>query len=46
VDSGLCDQDLEVILGAKNLPSSIHLPKVDYVDQLNWVLLLKAVAKG
>jgi len=28
VDTGLCQDDLEVILGGENLPSSIHLPKV------------------
>jgi len=37
VDSGLCSADLEEILPTSNLPSAIHLPKVDSVDHLKWV---------
>jgi citrate lyase subunit beta-like protein len=37
VESGLCDEDLVTILSASNLPSSILLPKIDFVDHLQWV---------
>jgi len=36
VESELCEDDLEAILTSPNLPNSIHLPKVDFVDHLNW----------
>ncbi|XP_035710196.1 citramalyl-CoA lyase, mitochondrial isoform X2 [Folsomia candida] len=38
VQSGLCQEDLECILPTENLPSGIHLPKVDSVDELKWFL--------
>lgn len=37
VQSGLMEEDLKIILGSsKNLPSSIHLPKVDSVQELKY----------
>jgi len=36
VDSGLCEEDMEIILGGENLPQAVHLPKVESVDQLDW----------
>ena len=35
IDSGMCDEDLKVILGGANVPSAIHLPKVDTPEHLN-----------
>ena len=37
VESGLCEEDLGVVLGGKNLPNAIHLPKVDEPDHLKWL---------
>lgn len=37
VDSGLCQDDLETILGGENLPSSIHLPKVKDREELEFL---------
>ena len=28
IESGLCDEDLKVVLGGQNLPEAMHLPKV------------------
>lgn len=37
IEEELCQADLEVLLAAKYLPSSICLPKVNHVDHLQWV---------
>ena len=34
IDSGMCEEDLKVILGGGNVPNAIHLPKVDTPDHL------------
>ena len=34
VESGLCGQDVRVVLGGENLPSALHLPKVSGRDDL------------
>ncbi|KAG7175824.1 Citramalyl-CoA lyase-like [Homarus americanus] len=36
VQSGLCEADMQEILSAKFLPSTVHLPKVDSVEHLEW----------
>ncbi|XP_076039546.1 citramalyl-CoA lyase, mitochondrial-like [Oratosquilla oratoria] len=36
VDSGLCEEDMQTVLSAKVLPSTVHLPKVESGDQLQW----------
>jgi len=36
VDSGLAAADMETILSGENLPSAVHLPKVESTDQLTW----------
>ncbi|XP_015590273.1 citramalyl-CoA lyase, mitochondrial [Cephus cinctus] len=36
VSSGLCDEDLKVILGGKNQPPCILLPKLDTVEEIIW----------
>jgi len=36
VDSGLCEEDMEAILGGDKLPHAVHLPKVENVEQLEW----------
>lgn len=36
VESGLCEEDLKTVLGGKNLPMALHLPKVDEAEQLIW----------
>jgi len=48
VDSGLCFKDLEVVLGGKNLPSALHLPKVGGKDELQllWDMVNQVVGKG
>lgn len=37
VSSGLCDKDLAVILSASHTPQTIFLPKVESVENLQWV---------
>ena len=37
VESGLCDDDMAEILSSQYLPHTLHLPKVEDTDQLNWV---------
>ena len=37
VTSGLAADDLAVTLGAKRLPPTLMLPKVDAPEQLDWV---------
>ena len=34
IESGLCAEDLKVILGGPNLPEALHLPKVENAGQL------------
>ncbi|XP_045585391.1 citramalyl-CoA lyase, mitochondrial isoform X3 [Procambarus clarkii] len=47
VESGLCEADMQEILSAKYLPSTIHLPKVDSPAHLEWFTdKLKFVMKG
>uniref|UniRef100_A0A803W211 Citramalyl-CoA lyase n=1 Tax=Ficedula albicollis TaxID=59894 RepID=A0A803W211_FICAL len=36
VSSGLAEEDLEVILQSKTLPSSMMLPKVENVEEIRW----------
>lgn len=36
VESGLCEADMVEILSAKHLPSTVHLPKVDSPEHLEW----------
>ena len=36
VESGLCEEDIKVILGGPNLPDAVHLPKVDHPDEMAW----------
>lgn len=37
--SGLCEEDLKSVLSAKQLPTTIHLPKVDNLDDVKYVSL-------
>jgi len=37
VDSGLCEIDLESIFSGPNLPKTLHLPKVESTQQLDWL---------
>ena len=37
VNSGLAEEDLKVTLSANNLPKTLMLPKVEDVEQINWV---------
>ncbi len=37
VSSGLVEEDLKVTLGGKTLPTCLMVPKVDEVEQINWV---------
>ncbi|KAK7070212.1 hypothetical protein SK128_018770 [Halocaridina rubra] len=36
VDSGLCEDDMKEILSASHLPATVHLPKVESPQQLEW----------
>lgn len=36
VGSGMCADDLNVVLGGENLPDAVHLPKVDDPEELTW----------
>jgi len=47
VDSGLCEKDLEVVLGGENLPNALHLPKVGSREELEfvWSLVDKLLGK-
>lgn len=36
VGSGLCEQDLETVLSAKNLPPTLLLPKVEHPEDIEW----------
>ena len=48
VDSGLCERDLEVVLGGENIPDALHLPKVGGREELEfvWGVVEKLVEKG
>ncbi|XP_042887508.1 citramalyl-CoA lyase, mitochondrial-like [Penaeus japonicus] len=35
-DSGLCEPDMEEVLSAGHLPTTVHLPKVESPEQLEW----------
>lgn len=37
MSSGLAEEDLEVLLQSKTLPSSLMLPKVENVEEVKWV---------
>ena len=37
VSSGLAEEDLRVILGAEALPTALMLPKVEGVEEVQWV---------
>lgn len=37
LDSGLCEDDMNEILSAAHLPRTVHLPKVESPQQLEWV---------
>lgn len=39
IPSGLCEEDLEIVLTADSLPDSILLPKIDTVDDVRYVSL-------
>ncbi|XP_064089478.1 citramalyl-CoA lyase, mitochondrial-like isoform X2 [Macrobrachium nipponense] len=46
VDSGLCEDDMKEILAAAHLPSTVHLPKVESPQHLEWFAeKLKSVVK-
>lgn len=47
VDSGLCERDLEVVLGGEHRPSAVHLPKVRGREELEfvWSVVEKVVGK-
>ncbi|XP_019880403.1 citramalyl-CoA lyase, mitochondrial [Aethina tumida] len=36
VDSGLCKNDLQALLTAKNLPDTVSLPKVETTEHIKW----------
>lgn len=36
VESGLCAEDLKILLTAKNLPDTVSLPKVENPDHIKW----------
>ncbi|KAK3858470.1 hypothetical protein Pcinc_035334 [Petrolisthes cinctipes] len=36
VESGLCEEDLREVLSASHLPDTLHLPKVESPDHLDW----------
>lgn len=44
VSSGLAEEDLEVLLQSKTLPSSMMLPKVENVEEIRWVSTNSTVA--
>lgn len=46
VSSGLAEEDLEVLLQSKTLPSSMMLPKVENVEEIRWVSTNNTVAFG
>lgn len=37
MSSGLAEEDLQVLLQSKTLPSSMMLPKVENVEEIKWV---------
>lgn len=44
MSSGLAEEDLEVLLQSKTLPSSMMLPKVENVEEIKWVSTNNTVA--
>uniref|UniRef100_A0A2P2IEL8 Citramalyl-CoA lyase, mitochondrial n=1 Tax=Hirondellea gigas TaxID=1518452 RepID=A0A2P2IEL8_9CRUS len=36
VSSGLCSDDLSVVLSSSTLPQTLHLPKVETTEELDW----------
>lgn len=46
VDSGICEEDMREILSASHLPATLHLPKVESPEHLEWFAeKLKSVLK-
>ena len=47
LESGLCQEDLEVVLGGDHLPATLHLPKVRDSHQLEelWRLTERLVGR-
>lgn len=37
IDSGLCEIDLKTILNGPNFPTTLHLPKLESKEQLEWL---------
>ncbi|XP_040984633.1 citramalyl-CoA lyase, mitochondrial isoform X6 [Aquila chrysaetos chrysaetos] len=46
VSSGLAEEDLEVLLQSKTLPSSMMLPKVENVEEIKWAVCEEALRTG
>ncbi|XP_068251470.1 citramalyl-CoA lyase, mitochondrial isoform X4 [Nyctibius grandis] len=46
VSSGLAEEDLEVLLQSKTLPSSMMLPKVENVEEIRWAVCEEARRTG
>ncbi|XP_037233481.1 citramalyl-CoA lyase, mitochondrial isoform X2 [Falco biarmicus] len=46
VSSGLAEEDLEVLLQSKTLPSSMMLPKVECVEEIRWAVCEEALRTG
>ncbi|XP_064913733.1 citramalyl-CoA lyase, mitochondrial isoform X4 [Columba livia] len=46
VSSGLAEEDLEVLLQSKTLPSSMMLPKVENVEEIRWAVCEEALRTG
>ncbi|KAM4790734.1 citramalyl-CoA lyase, mitochondrial isoform 3-T4 [Cyanocitta cristata] len=46
VSSGLAEEDLEVLLQSKTLPSSMMLPKVENVEEIRWAVCEEALRAG
>uniref|UniRef100_A0A8C3LDS6 Citrate lyase beta like n=2 Tax=Phasianinae TaxID=9072 RepID=A0A8C3LDS6_CHRPC len=46
VSSGLAEEDLEVLLQSKTLPSSLMLPKVESVEEVKWAVCEEALRTG
>lgn len=48
VSSGLAEEDLAAVLGAKRLPDALVVPKVETQDEVAWILdrVQAIVAKG
>uniref|UniRef100_T1IQC8 Citramalyl-CoA lyase, mitochondrial n=1 Tax=Strigamia maritima TaxID=126957 RepID=T1IQC8_STRMM len=38
IETGLAEEDLRVILHSENLPSTIFFPKIDKLDDIDWIV--------